>query len=181
MKIAILGWGSLLWDCVPKFDQQHDACRLDGPTLPLEFSRKSQKRKLALTLVIDRKHGADCRAAHCISKRTTLDDAISDLVTREESQRIGFVGKDGKQSSRDPLAGDAIRQWAAGRDVEAVIWTDLASNFDNFTIQNAITHLKSLKPDALALAAQYVKRAPSFIKTPLRDALELEPWFQATG
>ena len=36
MNIAILGWGSLLWDERPEFDGQHGDWKFDGPVVPLE-------------------------------------------------------------------------------------------------------------------------------------------------
>jgi hypothetical protein len=32
-QIVILGWGSLLWDVRPEFDDEHEAWELDGPEL----------------------------------------------------------------------------------------------------------------------------------------------------
>lgn len=52
-KIAILGWGSLIWDERPEFDSHHEEWTSGGPVLQLEFSRISESRKGALTLVID--------------------------------------------------------------------------------------------------------------------------------
>ena len=57
MKIAILGWGSLLWDNQPEFDRWHESWQYDGPRLKLEFSRVSKSRLRALTLVIDEIYG----------------------------------------------------------------------------------------------------------------------------
>ena len=36
-QIAILGWGSLLWEERPEFDKRHDGWRCDGPSLKLDF------------------------------------------------------------------------------------------------------------------------------------------------
>ena len=38
MHIAILGWGSLLWDERLEFDDHHAPWELDGPNLEIEFS-----------------------------------------------------------------------------------------------------------------------------------------------
>jgi len=38
-RIAILGWGSLIWDVRAEFDDQHDEWHDDGPELPLETFR----------------------------------------------------------------------------------------------------------------------------------------------
>jgi len=45
MEIAILGWGSLLWDQCTEFDSQHDSWNYDGPELKIEFSRISKKTR----------------------------------------------------------------------------------------------------------------------------------------
>lgn len=78
-QIAILGWGSLLWDEENNrhFDRLHGPWMLDGPDLQLEFSRKSQTRSGALTLVIDSKHGAASTVAYAISTRAEPQAAIN--------------------------------------------------------------------------------------------------------
>jgi len=94
MKIAMLEWGSLLWDkSHRKFDRHHGTWKFDGPTLKLEFSRKSASRLNALTLVIDAIHGKECKVAYALSKRRTLERAITDLEAREGTNRrnIGCV------------------------------------------------------------------------------------------
>src|SRR5215471_15172886 len=83
MQIAILGWGSLLWEGGPEFNGQHTNWAYDGPSLSIEFSRISAKRLGALTLVIDDEHGTPTTVAWCLSKRTKLEDAICDLRNRE--------------------------------------------------------------------------------------------------
>lgn len=75
-QIAILGWGSLLWEGGADFDRQHEDWQFDGPTLRLEFSRISTSRLGALTLVIDPQHGSPATIAWCLSKRERPDDAI---------------------------------------------------------------------------------------------------------
>ena len=83
-RIAILGWGSLIWDDNwPKFDEQRGEWLEDGPILPLEFSRVSGKtRGGALTLVIDEANGRECQVMYAMSKRRYPDDAIADLRDR---------------------------------------------------------------------------------------------------
>ena len=83
MRIAILGWGSLLWEGGPEFDRWHAPWEYDGPVLKLEFSRVSEKRLKAMTLVIDAEHGVEIAVAWCVSKRTALADATRDLRVRE--------------------------------------------------------------------------------------------------
>lgn len=183
MKIAILGWGSLLWDHNADFDSQHNQWLLDGPELKLEFSRVSQSRCQALTLVIDSQNGELCRVAYTFSKRKDPEDAICDLQSREGTTRknIGFYFCDGsRRQCRDANSLKAIAAWCAIKKVDVVVWTDLESNFksgcrNHFSIQNALLHIKGLSAEGKAKAAEYVWRAPDFVQTPLRRILQVHP------
>jgi len=181
--IAILGWGSLLWEDAPEFDRWHDDWRLDGPTLPLEFSRVSTRREGALTLVIDHEAGSPTVVAWTRSRRCTLDDAVADLRCREGTiiRNIGRYGED-DSVSRNDRAHAAIADWARSCDERAVIWTALPSNFhettkEQFSIEAAKRYLDSLPPRGKVKAAEYIRRAPQFVRTSLRAAVEIEPWF----
>lgn len=191
MRIAILGWGSLLWDPRNEFDSQREDWQFDGPSLKLEFSRVSRKRSDALTLVIDAKNGKSCLVAYAISKRKSPDDAICDLRCREGAtlKKIGFYFADGtREQSRDPESLASIRTWAAKKKMDVVIWTDLESNFKDksrnrkpFSVESALSHIQALDAKGKAKAAEYVWRAREFIDTPLRKALQSQPWFPRQG
>lgn len=185
MKIAILGWGSLLWDGRPDFDQWHEPWQDDGPSIKLEFSRVSESRSKALTLVIDSENGSPTTVAYCLSKRTDPEDAICDLRSREGTIRnnIGYVFlADERNQYRDKESYDAIFAWAKGKNIDVVVWTDLPSNFrckagHPFSVAAAISYLKTLDEAGKAKAVEYVWRAPRFVQTPLRKTLQGEPWF----
>lgn len=185
-RIAILGWGSLLWDIRPDFDDYHEDWKPDGPALPIEFSRVSKSRGGALTLVIDADNGACCAVAYAISKRRNLADAICDLRTREGTthKNIGYwAGGDHVNTSIDTTVVQTIGAWAVAKNFEAVVWTALSSNFEQicgmqFSVEAAIKHIQALHPEAKTAAAEYVWRAPKLVETPLRRALEVEPWFK---
>jgi hypothetical protein len=90
MKIAILGWGSLVWD--PRALRLTGHWMEGGPALPIEFSRISDNGRL--TLVIDEAHGVDVPTRYARSALSDLDEAIVDLQKREGSSvrnRIGFI------------------------------------------------------------------------------------------
>src|SRR5262245_9226344 len=147
LKIAILGWGSLIWDERPEFDENHGEWLPDGPVLKLEFSRISETRKGALTLVIDSDNGSDCVSAYAMSTRRNPDDAIADLRCREGTimRRIGFYFRDGSRSC-EPHVPETIVTWAAGKKFDVVVWTELPGNFKqetgkDFSVPNAIAHL----------------------------------------
>jgi hypothetical protein len=188
LKTAILGWGSLLWEEHAEFDKQHDDWQFDGPTLRLEFCRVSRTRKGALTLVLDLCNGASCPVVYAFSKRMNPDDAICDLRCREGTthENIGFCYADGaRKQSRTEATLESITNWMAEKQIGVVIWTDLASNFQQksrskkpFSIEAAISHIQFLDAEGKAKAAEYVWRAPEFVQTPLREVLQLPPWFQ---
>jgi len=182
-SIAILGWGSLLWDDNEKFDSQHGPWFCDGPKIKIEFSRISCRRKNALTLVIDIKNGQKVEVSYCLSKRTELVYAIKDLEEREESRRIGFTCvKSGLRCSRHKFVESSIAEWAKSKSFEQVIWTDLESNFleekkIDFTVDNAVAHIKGLTKEGRYKAAEYIFNAPAYVQTSLRTKLMNEPWF----
>lgn len=184
--IAILGWGSLLWGSPPAFRDQHGPWQFDGPELPLEFSRVSQRRRGALTLVIDPIHGSPCPVAYAISRRAHPEDAIRDLWVREGTTRrnIGYLFADGSAAqARDPVSRDAIRAWAAGRTLDVVVWADLPSNFaeevgEPFGIDAALAYLQALGPEARTEAIEYLQRAPDFVATPLLRGVTTQSWFR---
>lgn len=184
-KIALLGWGSLLWDKRPEFDDYHEEWQAEGPSLPLEFSRYSTSRDGALTLVIDAVHGAPCRSAFALSTRRDPDDAIADLRCREGSimRRMGYYFRDGSRQCQ-PHVPDTIGPWAAMNGIDVVIWTGLPGNFEEkvkkpFSIENAMAHLQSLSDDAKAGALNYIRQAPGLVVTPLRTTLAAQAWFNA--
>ena len=84
--------------------------------------------------------------------------------------------------SNDGTAENPILAWARLKKLDAVVWTALKSNFMEkrekpFSVAAAVSYLKDLGPDRKSKAAEYVWRAPDFVKTPLRTALQKEPWF----
>jgi hypothetical protein len=187
-QIAILGWGSLLWDAQNNryFDALHGPWMLDGPELQLEFSRKSQTRSGALTLVIDPKHGASSRVAYAISTRSEPQAAVNDLRRREgtTSENIGrFFGDDSTLNRcKSASALGAIGAWAKTKGIDVVLWTDLGGDFDaiepGLFVPTAVKYCASLTADGKAKAVEYVSRAPDFVRTPLKDELEREAWFR---
>jgi hypothetical protein len=45
-------------------------------------------------------------------------------------------------------------------------------------VPNAISYLKNLNAAGKEKAVEYINQAPTFIQTPLRIALEGDPWFK---
>lgn len=185
MKIAILGWGSLVWDSreLPIKDGWHEG----GPVLPIEFSRVSKDCRL--TLVIDPTNGAEVTTQFSLSKRKELEDAICDLRAREgtKHEKIGFVITNSNESNCKvmPEAEPLIRDWTREKKFDAVIWTDLCPNFEDqtkkdFTIGNAARYLEGLPKGAKKEARKYIRKAPKAVTTPLRKKLLEDGWLEET-
>lgn len=188
MRIAILGWGSLLWEGGTEFDRWHEPWEYDGPTLKLEFSRISASRSGALTLVVDEEHGSLTPVAWCLSRRANIDDAVCDLRSREGTtiENIGRIVVAPGSRPKESEPENTVIAWARSKRLNSVVWTALESNFEEergqpFSVAAAVVYLKTLGPADKAKAAEHVWRAPTFVSTHLRAALQREPWFSEEG
>ena len=151
----------------------------------------SQTRNDALTLVLDTKNGTSCRVAYAISKRKKPDDAFCDVRCREGTtlKNVGFCFADNSRNqAQEKEVLKTIQDWALKMKIDVVIWTDLQSNFEqksrcknSFSIEAALCHIQALDSSGKAMAAEYVWRSPAFVSTPLRQALESQPWFNNTA
>ncbi len=175
-KIAVLGWGSLVWR--PEGDASRcqkpleivGGWKEEGPTLPIEFSRVSGDQ--SLTLVIDAKNGSPCRTLYAQSKFPKLDDAIGNLMDRECTTPKNIHSVRREQACRNSIQ-QTVHEWLINSNFEAAIWTGLASNFEEkkgcpFSVANAIQHLESLGTNSKQSAYTYIIRAPRSVITPLR-------------
>ena len=184
--VAILGWGSLLWDLddlAPKVAGPWDLRA--GPRLPMEFSRISPKRLMSLVVCLDPEHGVGC-ATHAIrSTRGDVAEAVADLAARERAPlgRIGWADAGGRGAGRMPEVVAAVGAWCAERGWAAAVWTDLEPNFREttgaaFTVAEGVGYLGTLRGDGLDEARRYIRQAPATTRTPLRRALACDPWWR---
>jgi len=170
-RIAILGWGSLIWDQreLPTNGGWSDG----GPTLPLEFSRKSSDGRL--TLVIDTEHGRDVPTRYAESTRHDTEDAVCDLMHREGTDR-GNIGCVNRRMNCPTEAIEArIWHWAVDQSCDFVVWTKLRPRIPDdwlgFSVQRAETYLRNLPRVCKERAREYIVKAPPEVKTPLREHL----------
>jgi hypothetical protein len=183
MRIAVLGWGSLVWD--RRVLALADAFRPVGPILPLEFSRISIDKRL--TLVIDENRGTPCTTYVAPSPYLDLDDAVENLRLREGMpgpDGVGFVDTHARTRSapawdRHPRVVITIEAWAMRHGYQAAIWTALGSNFHErdkanmpFSVEAALAYLATLDGDRLDKALQYFRKAPPEISCALREAVD---------
>lgn len=189
-KIAVIGWGSLLWDLDDLTPHvTGDWSVAEGPRLPFEFVRVSPKRKQALVVVIDEKHGVECATSHIRSARGSLIQAVEDLARRERTvpDQIGFADRAGQMvQTRHGFVAENVRDWLHTSGYDAAVWTDLDGNYhetlgEPFSVSGAIGYLKTLTGESLVEARRYIESAPENVETPLRAALRSEAWWQAVA
>ena len=183
MKIAILGWGSLIWD--PQGLAYEGNWRTGGPNLPVEFSRISSDGRL--TLVIDRNNGQIVSTQYTTSTLTTLADAVENLHHREKTsvENIGFIDLQNQNShSRHNDLVVQLKSWAQENDFDAVIWTDLPSKFEiggkavPFSVNTAVDYLQGLSGETADKAREYIAKAPEEVDTPVRRKIQMIGWLK---
>lgn len=189
MKIAVLGWGSLIWE--PRSLQLAAGFVAFGPVLPIEFSRVSGGNRL--TLVIDESRGALCRTYFATSMLNELDAALLNLWVREgtgdeplpqrvrDSTRVAFVDIAAGTANEhallhNPKSVETIRSWAVDNTFDAVIWTGLVSNFEakkgkSFSVLSALEHVAGVGNGGLETVLHYIWNAPPEVQTPVRAAV----------
>ena len=184
MKIAILGWGSLIWN--PKSLQYNTTFgwQKDGPMLPLEFSRISQDSRL--TLVLD-PNAILVQSLYAISTNTTIEEAILNLAVREGSARsaIGYFDKKNNKSHPESFEYiENIKEWLTFHpEIDAVIWTNLKANWKKTDRvkskkRDRLEHLKTLDEPTKAIAEEYIRKTPIQIATNFRKQIENEfKWY----
>lgn len=185
MNIAILAWGSLVWQPKElKYDESF-GWKSDGPILPIEFARISKDGRLTLVIT---PNGTKVQTLYTLSGYKTIDEAVSDLRKREGSLDIGRYDKPKKVFLPENFAyQNEIREWIKDRDFDAVIWTNLGEKWEmkdengrieTINIDERIDYLKKLNGPTSALAEQYIRRAPKQINTKYRTKIEEElDWF----
>ena len=185
-KIAVIGFGSLLWDLDNLASKVSGKWKMyQGPVLPLEFSLVSRKRHLALALVIDYLDGAPCPTCVIDSIRSDISASVIDLAERERMvpSNIGFIDRSSGQShSHRKETQQTLWHWIKNSDYDGAVWTDGERNFEDltgkrFSLQTAQDHLWSLRGVSLEEARRYIREAPSRVETPLRKALDGSPWW----
>lgn len=184
-RIAILGWGSLLWDLDNLTPHVRGGwARAAGPRLPLEFSRVSPKRKMGLAVIVDIEHGADCPVSLIESAKREVEGAVADLAARERAplDRIGFVDRASGRSAAHAAVADRVGAWCQSEGWDGAVWTDLPANFHDhtgeaFSLDRAAAYLRGLAGDSLAEAHRYIENAPAETDTPLRRRLRDDPWW----
>jgi hypothetical protein len=175
MKIACLGWGSLIWDPCG-LPIQGDWFE-DGPFAPVEFTRHSSGDRI--TLVIDQ-NAAPVRLLWVHMVSGDLQSAKEALRDREGIPAGSWSTKIGswQRGEADPANIPELSKWAAAHGIDAVIWTALGPKFAGEDVSpsadQVIEFLRGLTGAAYERAKEYIQRAPLQIDTAYRRRIEAD-------
>jgi len=173
MKIACLGWGSLVWN--PDTLPVAEPWRSDGPSIPIEFARQSDNGRITL-VVTDA--APPCQVLWAQLGVQTLDEAQRALSAREgpgiNLKRVAFWSKSNQSARPESVT---VGQWAAEHELDGVVWTSLSPRFNGTSgdvpsADEVVAYLGTLDGFRKADAEEYIRRAPLQIRTPYRDAIE---------
>ncbi|HTC48249.1 MAG TPA: hypothetical protein VK722_13065 [Candidatus Aquilonibacter sp.] len=180
-RLAILGWGSLLWD--PRGLKIKEPWNKDGPFLPIEFARTSGTQTPSLqpylSLVLYPME-EKVQTYWTLSLLTNLKDARENLRERENCplDRIAYLPvRNGHVWSPVNDVDKIISTWLCQKekDIDMVMWTNLSWKIESrvtFSQADAISWLASLhQKKHHQRAEEYVRKAPSQTDTPTRREL----------
>lgn len=177
MKIAILGWGSLIWN--PETISVNNDWVFEGPHLPIEFARVSNNGRLTLVINLN---STKCKVFYNISSFSNLDEAIYNLSHREgcNLNRINFINfstNENNLKEKQKIIYDSICEWNKSNNFDAVIWTGLTPKFyddghGKLNLDNIKKYLTSLNDDQFELAKEYILKTPEQIETEYKRELQ---------
>ncbi len=173
MKIACIGWGSLIWRPEKLLIQSNWFS--DGPFLPIEFARQSKDGRL--TLVITDK-AKPVKTLWALMAPDNLTDAKKSLQEREGTSEHNIASITYQEETNDNTR-NIIKNWLINMKIDAAIWTNLPPKFNNEnnqipTIQEVISYLKGLDINTRKKAEEYIRRTPKQIDTEYRRIIETE-------
>ena len=176
MKIACLGWGSLIWKsgALPVASAWHS----DGPQVPIEFVRISEGGELATAICLN---ATPVPVLWAWLNTASLETACRALRQREgipDSRDDGLGIMTVTDTPVGPLA-----EWAHSRGIEALIWTGLPACKDGVegripTLDEAVTYLQQLEGETREHARRYIEQVPAQIDTAYRRAFAALPGWQ---
>ncbi|MGK3144370.1 hypothetical protein [Pantoea sp. C2G6] len=168
MKIACLGWGSLIWKTgdLPVASQWHH----DGPAVPIEFVRVSDGGELSTAICLN---ASPVPVLWAWLNTASLESACRALRLREaipESRADGIGMMAVTESAVGPLA-----EWARAKGIEGVVWTGLPACMAGIegripTLEEARRYLQQLSGETREHAFRYIEQVPAQIDTPYRRA-----------
>ncbi|MGO7276083.1 hypothetical protein ACCT18_12430 [Rhizobium ruizarguesonis] len=167
MKIACLGWGSLVWD--PHDLPLRSEWFTDGPTIRVEFVRQSGGGRITLVILASADPVRSLWAEMDADDPDMAKELLRQRKGRPRREHIGLWRVD----EEDPQALPGLSDWARTRAIDAVVWTDLPPKFIEEegripTVREVITYLNGVDGQTRDDAIEYIRRAPQQINTVYR-------------
>lgn len=168
MKIACLGWGSLIWD--PRDLPVRGKWFEDGPLINVELARQSNDGRITLVLA---ESGTVVRSLWALMDCDSVEIAREALRSREgvpksKPDLIGTLSRGEKPSSCLSTCSD----WLVHQGLDAAVWTALPPKFDNvdqFPSQaQVVGYLEGLRGPARENAERYIRKTPIQVDTNYR-------------
>lgn len=178
MKIAFIGWGSLLR--VSHALKIAGKWQSDGPFLPLEFAYVTKSGILALAI-----HPDSCQVQTfwAQSDFEVLEEAKAALGKHSKTELSNicfFCGAENSNNGELTLTITTnLRAWVEPKKLDAVVWIGRGSNFKeatgtDFSEDNVIDYVTGLSKNQRLAAEKYVISNPEQIETAIRRRLRIE-------
>ena len=169
-NIACLGWGSLIWG--PRGLPVQRCWFDDGPLVRVEFARRSRDGRVTLVL---HPEAQPVRSLWALMDADDVEVARQDLASREGIPTKSRHDRIGAWPASDSDCIVGLNEWARAKNLDAVVWTALDSNFTEegqSLGEQVMGHLQSLGGSKRDEAERYIRRAPRQIDTELRRQIE---------
>lgn len=169
MNIAVIGWGSLIWD--QRDLKLSTRWHRNGPELPVEFARKSSDGRL--TLVIQAGVAMQ-RTYWARSAYPDLAEARHALRRREGTLERNIVCVAPGASPSQVAGAHSVRDWlSAIGSLDAAVFTGLPPSNGVDTLAGGVDYLRILDTttETFRVAKEYVTKAPEQINTPVRKVM----------
>ena len=178
-NIACLGWGSLIWDPRELPIQRHWFD--DGPLVRVEFARRSGDDRVTLVL---HREAEPVRSLWALMDADSIEMARQHLGIREGIPKTRWRDSIGAWPKSTPDCIVGLDDWARAKQLDAVVWTALSSNFEEGQSleHRVIEHLQLLVGSKRDTAERYIRRAPRQINTEVRRRIEAKlQWVAVDG
>jgi len=182
MKIACIGWGSLVWE--PRDLSIRGTWFADGPLLPVEFLRQSKDGRITLVLS---SAATPVRTLWCLMSTESLADAVRSLCEREgipDNYENKSIGRWPDTANDNPICA-AIAKWAQATQIDAAVWTNLSAKFQGKKVEpsvdEVIQYLDNLPHEKRHVAEEYVRRTHLQVDTEYRRAIEKKMGWKPIG
>ncbi|HHQ6575642.1 TPA: hypothetical protein ACSTLY_003070 [Serratia fonticola] len=173
VRIACLGWGSLIWE--PRDLPIQGKWSEDGPLINVEFARQSQDGRITLVLV---ETEWPVPSLWAIMESVDLSSCIEALRCREGIPRKNVEKHVCRWSAGQPSPKliPNLSEWANTNNVNHVVWTGLPPKFSGAEIfpsaEQVVEYLDKLSGEQREKAERYIRFAPRQIDTKYRRLIE---------